>query len=115
MNVTSRVWQTTESISHILPGCGLFAPSKYLSWYNNAVKILFFEVIRLLDVFSSMRPSYLKAKPKPMYKNERVVAYCPGHSSLCTQHARERKQSRCNHCGQAEQDSATDRDELPLG
>ena len=67
--------KATESVSHILAGCGALAQSKYLSRHNNALKILFFEVIRLLDLVLSVGPWYLKAQPKPMYENERVVAY----------------------------------------
>ena len=56
--------KATECVSHLLAVCGALALSKYLSWYNDALKILFFEVIRLLDLVLSVGPWYLKAEPK---------------------------------------------------
>ena len=67
--------KATESVSHILAGCGALAQTKYLSRHNNALKILFFDMIRSLDLISAVGPWYSKAQPKPMYENERAMAY----------------------------------------
>ena len=39
------------------------------------MKILFFEVLRSLDVIDTEEPWYSRINPKPMYENERVTAY----------------------------------------
>ena len=68
--------KATESVSHILAGCGALAQTKHLSVHDNALKILLFEVIRSLDLISLVGPWYSKAQPKQMYENERAIAYC---------------------------------------
>ena len=67
--------QQLESVPHILAGCGALAQTLYLARHNNALKILFFQVIRGLDLVSSEVPSFLKTQPKPMYEIERAIAY----------------------------------------
>ena len=47
----------------------------YLARHNNALKILFFQVIRALDLVTSEVPWFSKTQPKPMYENERAIAY----------------------------------------
>ena len=42
--------KATESVPHILAGCGALAQTLYLARHNNALKILFFQVIRALDL-----------------------------------------------------------------
>ena len=41
-----------ENVQHILSGCSALAQSKYLQRHNNAFKILFFEVLRYLDLIT---------------------------------------------------------------
>ena len=67
--------KVTEGVAHILAGCGTLAQSKYLLRHNNALKVLFVEVIRSLDLVLSVGPWYSKAQTKPLYENERAVAY----------------------------------------
>ena len=53
--------KATESVPHILAGCGALAQTLYLARHNNALKILFFQVIRALDLQSAsklLRHSY---------------------------------------------------------
>ena len=64
-----------ESVQHILAGCSALAQTKYLECHNNALKILFFEVLRSLDLIDAEEPWYSRINPKPMYENERVTAY----------------------------------------
>jgi len=67
--------KSLESVQHILSSCSALAQTKYLQRHNNALKILFFEVLRSLDLISKVEPWYSDAKPKPKYENERAVAY----------------------------------------
>ena len=41
-----------ENVQHILSGCSALAQTKYLQRHNNAFKILFFEVLRSLDLIT---------------------------------------------------------------
>ena len=66
--------ETTESVGHILPGCSAIAQTQYLARHNKAIKILFFDMLRSLNLISTTAPLYSQAQPKPMYENDRVVA-----------------------------------------
>ena len=55
--------KATESVPHILAGCGALAQTLYLARNNN--------VIRALDLVTSEVPWFSKTQPKPMYENER--------------------------------------------
>ena len=68
----SNVWKGN---THILAGCGALAQTLYLARHNNAFKILFFQVIRALDLVTSEVPWFSKTQPKSMYENERAIAY----------------------------------------
>ena len=70
-----RSRKATESVAHILSGCGALAQTLYLARHNNALKILFFQVIRALGLVTLEVPRFSKTQPKPMYENERVIAY----------------------------------------
>ena len=59
--------KATESVPHILAGCGALAQTLYLARHNNALKILF--------LVTSEVPWFSKTQPKPMYENERAIAY----------------------------------------
>ena len=54
---------------------GIRPHSLFLARHNNALKILFFQVIRALDLVASEVPWFAKTQPKPMYENERAIAY----------------------------------------
>ena len=49
--------------------------TKYLERHNNALKILFFKVLRYLDLIDTEEPRYSRINPKAMYENERATAY----------------------------------------
>ena len=40
-----------------------------------ALKVLFFEMLRSLDLITTTAPWYSQAQAKPLYENDRVVAY----------------------------------------
>ena len=67
--------KAAESVPHILAGCGALAQFLYLARHNNGLKILFLQVIRLLDLVISEVPWFSKTQPNPMYENERAIAY----------------------------------------
>ena len=64
----------TESVPHIPVECGALAQTLYLVRHNNA-KILFFQVIRSLDLVTSEVHWFSKTQPKPMCENESTIAY----------------------------------------
>ena len=51
------------------------AQTQYLARHNKALKILFFEMLRSLNLISTTAPWYSQAQTKPMYENDRVIAY----------------------------------------
>ena len=69
-----------ESVSHVLAGCRALAQMLYLLRHN-ALKILFFRVIKALDQVTTEVPWFLQTQSKPMYENKRATAYL-GHSPL---------------------------------
>ena len=64
-----------ENMQHILSGCSALAQTKYLQRHNNAFKILFFEVLRSLDLITKVEPRFSQVKPKPLYENEHATAF----------------------------------------
>ena len=72
----SNVWKgNRECPTYPSCGCGVLAQTKYLARHNNALKILFLQVIRALGLVTSEVPLFSKTQPKPMYENERAIAY----------------------------------------
>ena len=59
-----------ENVQHILSGCSAMAQTKYQQRHNNAFKILFFEVLRSLDLITKVEPWFSQVTPKPLYDNE---------------------------------------------
>ena len=64
-----------ENVQHILSGCSALAQTKYLQRHNNAFKILFFEVLRSLDLITKVEPWFSQVTPKPLYVNEHATAF----------------------------------------
>ena len=64
-----------ETQAHILAGCSKLAQSKYLTRHNAALKILFFKVLRDLDLITSLPSWYSQEEPKPLYENFKGKAY----------------------------------------
>ena len=63
-----------ENVQHILSGCSALAQTKYLQRHNNAFKIVFFEVLRSLDLITKVEPWFSQVTPKPLYENEHATA-----------------------------------------
>ena len=64
-----------ESVAHILAGCSALAQSKYLHRHNSALKILFFEVLKDLELLDNVKPWYSQVEPKPVYESEDAQAF----------------------------------------
>ena len=65
-----------ENVRHILTGCSALAQTKYLQTHNNAFKILFFEVLRSLDLITKVEPSWFSQDTlKALYENEHATAF----------------------------------------
>ena len=62
-------------MQHILTGCSSLAQTKYLQRHNSAFKILFFEVLRSLDLITKVEPWFSQVTPKPLYENEHATAF----------------------------------------
>ena len=71
--------KTSERVGHILGGSSAIAQTQYLARQNKALKILFSEMLRSLNLISTTAPWYSQAQPKPMYENDRVIAYWDVH------------------------------------
>ena len=80
--------KATESVPHILAGCGALAQSLGLARHNNTLKILFFQVIRELDLVTSEVPWFSKTQPKPINENERAIAYWDIPLYACNTHVK---------------------------
>ena len=53
-----------ECAAHRLPGCSALVQIKYPQRHNNAFKILFFEVLRSLDLITKVEPWFSQVTPK---------------------------------------------------
>ncbi|XP_022809779.1 uncharacterized protein LOC111346776 [Stylophora pistillata] len=61
-----------ESVAHVLAGCTALAQNKYLTRHNAALKILFFEILHIVDI---VPPWYSPSKPKPVYEVNNAQAF----------------------------------------
>ena len=64
-----------ENVQQILSGCSALAQTKYLQRQKNAFKVLFFEVLRSLDLITEVEPWFSQVTPEPLYENERATAF----------------------------------------
>ena len=58
-----------------LSGCSALAQTKYLQRRNNAFQILFFEVLRSLDLITKVERWFSRVTPVPLYENEHATAF----------------------------------------
>lgn len=64
-----------ESVPHISSGCKAPAQNKYLFRNNAVLKVLFFQILRDLDLVEVVPPWYSPTMPKPMYESEDVLTF----------------------------------------
>lgn len=74
-NVSCRMCnKAPESLAHVLLGRSALAQNKYLARHNNTLKVLYFELLRELQLVESPPAWYSPIKPKPEYVSEDVQA-----------------------------------------
>ena len=67
--------KAVESLEHVLEGCLALAQSKYLARHNAALKVLFFEMLRDLQLCEGVPPWYSPVAPKPLYESPDAQAF----------------------------------------
>ena len=67
--------KTAESISHVLASCSALAQNKYLARHNAALKVLFWEMLRELQLSDTVPQWYSPVIPKPIYESPEAQAY----------------------------------------
>ena len=67
--------KTPESFSHVLAGCPALAQNKYFARHNAALKVLFWEMLRELQLSDTVPPWYSSVVPKPIYESPKAQAY----------------------------------------
>ena len=68
--------KATESVPHNIAGCGALAQTLYFARHKKKLlRFYFLQVIRALDLVTSEVPWFSTTQPKPMYDNERAIAY----------------------------------------
>ena len=67
--------KTAESIPHVLASCSALAQNKYLARHNAALQVLFWEMLRELQLSDTVPPWYSLAVPKPIYESPKAQAY----------------------------------------
>ena len=63
-----------ECIAHVLAGCPSLAQTKYMERHNAALKVLFFEILRDLDLNETVSPWFSGIEPKPLYESTQAQA-----------------------------------------
>ena len=64
-----------ESVAHVLTGCPSLAQTKYMEKHNAALKVLFFEILRDLDLNETVSPWFSRIEPKPLYESTQAQAF----------------------------------------
>ena len=64
-----------ECIAHVLAGCPSLAQTKYMNRHNAALKVLFFEILRDLDLNETVSPWFSRIEPKPLYESTQAQAF----------------------------------------
>ena len=67
--------KTAISIPHVVASCSALAQNKYLARHNAALKVLFWEMLRELQLSDTVPPWYSPAVPKPIYESPEAQAY----------------------------------------
>ena len=64
-----------ECIAHVLAGCPSLAQTKYMERHNAVLKVLFFEILRDLDLNETVSPWFSGIEPKPLYESTQAQAF----------------------------------------
>ena len=72
--------KASETQTQLLAGFNKLAQLKYLLRHDAALKIPFYEMLKVLDLVTTVPPWYSLEQPKPLYKNEKGKAYTSQYS-----------------------------------
>ena len=67
--------KAAETQAHVIAGCGALAQSKYMTRHNAALTLIFQELLKDLDLVTSIPPWYSQNRLKPLYENEKGKAH----------------------------------------
>ena len=67
--------EAQKSVAHVFAGCNALAQTKNLARHNAALKIIFFELLKVYLLIETTPPCYSPIQPKPVYENNQVTAY----------------------------------------
>ena len=67
--------KTVESLEHVLAECLALAQSKYLARHNAVLKVLFFEMLRDLQLCEGVPPWYSPVAPNTLYESPDAQAF----------------------------------------
>ena len=67
--------KTAKSIPHMLASCSALAQNKYLACHNAALIVLFWEILRELQISDTVPPWYSPVVPKPIYESPEAQAF----------------------------------------
>ena len=66
--------KAAETQAHVLAGCGALAQSKYMTRHSAALKVIFYELLKDLDLVTSIPLWYSQNTPKLLYESEKGKA-----------------------------------------
>ena len=67
--------KASETQAHVLAGCSKLVKSKYLIPQDAALMILFYDMLKVLDLVTTAPQWYSLEQPKPLYENDKGKAY----------------------------------------
>ena len=71
----NRKAKSQVTVQYILSGCSALAQTKYGQRHSNAFSILFFEVLRSLDLITRVEPWFSQVTPKLLYENKHATTF----------------------------------------
>ena len=106
--------KAAETQVHVLAGCGALTQSKYMTRHNPALKVIFYELLKDLDLVTSIPPSYSQNRPKPLYENDNRKGTL-GRTIVCRIRGGKKQQDRLCCYRQGEEESGATRNEMSMG
>ena len=75
-DITCRMCgKSPENLPHVLARCLALAQNEYLPRHNAALRVLFFEKLRDLELIDAVPPWYSPVDPKPVYEYQKAKAF----------------------------------------
>ena len=63
------------SLANILARCSSLTQTKYMDRHNASLKVLFFAMLRDIELADSVPPCYSQVEPNALYESEDAQAY----------------------------------------